>query len=130
MPKLLKATLLVNQWQERQHSRLPSHKVHRPSKLLLTLAAKTVYQLLRNAELIITIRTAAISTSTCAAISLELVAQNHRPASLTLIRCTSAAGVGDAVIIPTKLTNVQKELSGRTKLQLLSVQPCINTPTK
>ena len=129
MLKRPKTTLLVvNQWLGLLHlisSVLLHLKVLRLNKRL-TPAVKTAWQLLMNAELIITIKTVITNTSTYAA-SLELVAPIQP--RLTKIRCTSAAGVVDAAIIPTKLTSVQKELSDRTRLLRLSARLCINTLT-
>lgn len=127
MLKRPKTTLLVvNQWLGLLHlisSVLLHLKVLRLNKRL-TPAVKTAWQLLMNAELIITIKT--VITNTYAA-SQELVAPiQPRP---TKIRCTSAAGVVDAAIIPTKLTSVQKELSDRTRLLRLSARLCINMLT-
>ena len=126
MPKRPKTTLLVvNQWLGLLHlisSVLLHLKVLRLNKRL-TPAVKTAWQLLMNAELIITIKTVITNTSTYAA-SLELVA----PIQPRLTKL-SAAGVVDAAIIPTKLTSVQKELSDRTRLLRLSARLCINTLT-
>ena len=129
MLKRPKTTLLVvNQWLGLLHL-ISSVLLHLKVLWLnkrLTPAVKTAWQLLMNAELIITIKTVITNTSTYAA-SQELVAPIQP--RLTKIRCISAVGVVDAAIIPTKLTSVQKELSDRTRLLQLSARLCINMLT-